>query len=99
MSLPFAVRHASQFESTEFRLRVPQNVFDGRKLQKISRVARAEINALATIDDSASQAKSHGRNAIGVGHRRDRVKIMRPHNAGEIRIEARAMQATHDLLK
>src|SRR5215469_11018735 len=99
MALPFAARNAIEFESAEFGLRVRQNVFDRRKLQQIPWIARTEANALATINDSASQAKSHGCDAIGVGHRRYGVKVVRSHDAREIRIEARAMQGAHDLLQ
>ena len=53
-----AVRNAIEFEGAEFRLRVGQDVFHGRELQQIPRIARTEADALSAVHDRAAEPKA-----------------------------------------
>src|ERR1700757_719314 len=99
MARTCAMQNAVKFESTELRLRVRQNVFNGGKLQEITGIARAETQTLTAIDNRAAQAQSDRGNAISESHRRYRIKIMGAHHARKIRIEAWAVNRSHNLLQ
>src|SRR5579864_8580992 len=90
---------AVKFEGAELGLRVRQDVFDGRKLQEVARIARTEAEALATIYHGAAQAESDRGDAVSEGHGFYGIEVVRTHNSRKIGIEARAMHRAYHLLQ
>ena len=94
-----AGRSAIQLQGPEFRLRVGQYVFDRGKLHQVVGITRTESQTLPAIHHRPAQAESHGRDAILEGHGRHRIKIVRAHDSGEIRIKALPVGRAHNLLE
>src|ERR1035438_8430840 len=90
MTRASAVGNSIEFESAEFGLRVREDVFDRRELQQVARIARAEAQALPSIDHCAAESQSDRRNSIGESHGFYWIEVVRAHHARKIWIEARS---------
>jgi hypothetical protein len=62
-------------------------------------ITRTESQTLPAIHHRPAQAESHGRDAIVEGHGRHRIKIVRAHDSGEIRIKTLPVRRAHNLLE
>src|ERR1035441_5806228 len=85
MTRASAVGNSIEFESAEFGLRVREDVFDRRELQQVARIARAEAQALPSIDHCAAESQSDRRNSIGESHGFYWIEVVRAHHAARLR--------------
>src|ERR1700758_1092184 len=81
-------RDAIEIERAKFRLRVGQDIFHGRKLDQVARIAWAKAYALPAIDHGAPQPQRDGGNAVRKSHGLHGIEVVRAHHTREIGIEA-----------